>query len=345
MSAAPSVSVVVPVLNAARTLPYCLGSLERLDPAPSQVLLVDNGSTDGSLGLLRAFAERRSGARALEEPRRGAAAARNAGIRAATGDVVAFTDSDCEPESEWLDHLTRPFTDARVGAVAGRVTAAPAGSITELFSALYTLQSPNLPARLTHWTPWQGGFPTANLAVRRRRLEELGGFDERIEIYGEDYDLCARLYTAGAEVAYEPEAVVVHHHRTSVAGMLRQTFGFGRAHPFLLNRHAPRGLWIDLPFRSFGPTGFPGRAWVDLAAADKKVLAILLLGAVYGPSLWLLAPYAGWLVVLARRRARIAGAPVSLLGGMALAGMLLLKSGAMTAGRWYGSARYGAVCF
>ena len=340
-----SVSVVVPVLNGARTLQRCLGALERLDPAPSEVLLIDNGSTDGSLGLLRAFAGRRSGARALEEPRRGAAAARNTGIRAATGDVVAFTDSDCEPDSGWLDHLIRPFTDAHVGAVAGRVAAARAGSITELFSALYTLQSPDLPARLTHWTPWQGGFPTANLAVRRRRLEELGGFDERMEIYGEDYDLCARLYTAGAEVAYQPEAVVVHHHRTTVAGMLRQSFGFGRAHPWLLKRHAPRGLWLDLPFRSFGLTRFPGRAWVDLAAADKKVLAILLLGTVYGPSLWLLVPYAGWLTAATGRRARLAGAPVSLLGGLALAGMLVLKSGAMTAGRWYGSARYGALCF
>lgn len=340
-----SVSVVVPVLNAARTLPGCLGALASLEPGPHEIVLVDNGSTDGSLGLLRAFAERRRGVHVLEESRRGASAARNAGIRAATGDIVAFTDSDCEPESGWLDRLIRPFTDSGVGAVGGRVTAAPADSITELFSALYTLQSPDLPARLTRWTPWQGGFPTANLAVRSRLLKEVDGFDERVEIYGEDYDLCARLYAAGAAIVYQPDARVAHNHRTTVRGMLRQGFGFGRSHAFLLERHATRGLWIGLPFRAFAWTGFSGRAWVDLAAADKKVLAILLLGMGYGPALWLLLPYAGWLVVLARRRARIAGAPVSLLGGMALAGMLVLKSGAMTAGRWYGSVRYGAVCF
>ncbi len=344
MSAAPSVSVVVPVLNAARTLPRCLGSLERLDPAPAEVLLVDNGSTDGSLGLLRAFAERRSGARALEEPRRGAAAARNAGIRAATGDVVAFTDSDCEPESGWLEHLTWPFTDPRVGAVAGRVTAAPAASIIELFSALYTLQSPNGPARLTRWTPWQGGFPTANLAVRRRLLNELGGFDERIEIYGEDYDLCARLYAAGAQIAYEPSALVAHHHRTTARSMLRQAFGFGRGHALLLRRHAARGLWIDLPFRSFTASWFPGRAWIDLASADKKVLALLFLGGVWTSVLWLLLPYAGWLVVSTWRRARSAGSGVPVVTALALAGLLLLKSGALTVGRWYGSVKYGAVC-
>ncbi|MGH7432183.1 MAG: glycosyltransferase family 2 protein, partial [Candidatus Methylomirabilales bacterium] len=75
-----NVSAVIPVRNAIRTLPDCLAALERLEPAPAEILLVDNGSTDGSLLLLRAFARDRAAERAqvLEEPRRGAAAARNA---------------------------------------------------------------------------------------------------------------------------------------------------------------------------------------------------------------------------------------------------------------------------
>lgn len=341
-----SVSVAVPVLNAARTLRTCLAALERLQPPPAEILLVDNGSTDGSLDLLRAFARDRMPERAqvLEEPRRGAAAARNAAIRAAKGDVIAFTDADCAPEPAWLRHLTVPFSDPAVGAVAGRVVPAPAASTLELFSALYTLRLPEGAARRNQWTPWEGGYPTANLAVRRVLAQDLQGFDESVGIYGEDYDLCARLYARGAEVAYVPEAQVAHFHRTTLGGMVRQAFGFGRSHPYLLRRHAPRGLWLDLPRWSFCWRAFPFRAWVDLASADKKVLAILLPGILYGPALLALPLYAGWLGVAAARRARRAGVPVSPGAALSLAGLLVLKAAAMTAGRWWGSLRYGGFC-
>lgn len=342
-----SVSVTVPVLNAARTLTVCLAALERLQPAPAEILLVDNGSTDGSLQLLRAFARGRAAERAqvLEEPRRGAAAARNAGIRGAKGEVIAFTDADCAPDPAWLRHLTVPFVDPTVGAVAGRVVAAPAASTLELFSALYTLQLPARPARRRHWMPWEGGYPTANFAIRRALAQELEGFDESVGIYGEDYDLCARLYALGTEIVYVPEARVAHQHRTTLAGLLRQAFGFGRSHPYLLRRHARRGLWLEIPGKAVRWEGCPLPAWLDLASADKKVLAIGLLGALSPPALFLLPLYAGWLAAAAARRARRAGIPVSPVGAVGLAGLLLLKSAAMTAGRWWGSVKYGAVCF
>jgi GT2 family glycosyltransferase len=339
-----TISVVVPVRNAARTLPDCLGALARLDPAPTEVLLVDNGSTDRSLELLHALARnRRTGdVQVLTEPRRGPSAARNTGVRSAKGDVIAFTDADCVPEVAWLHYLAEPFKDPIVGAVAGRVVAAPASSIPELFSALYTLRLADKPARQRQWTPWDGGYPTANLAVRRCLLEDVGAFDEQLRI-GEDYDLCARLYGRGAEIAYVPAARVAHHHRTTLLGMLRQSFDFGRAHPCLLKRHAANGLWIEVPGRSFLCRRWPGRAWLDLASADKKMLAILALGGAYHPAVLLLPLYAIWLVVSTGRRAREAGTPVS-AAAIGLAVLLVLKSTAMTAGRWWGSLQYGALC-
>lgn len=340
-----SVSIVVPVRNAARTLPLCLPALARLNPAPSEIVLVDNGSTDDSLSALHAFQRDHSACAVLVlgESRRGASAARNAGIRAAKGEVVAFTDSDCSPDPAWLDRLIKPFADPAIAASAGRILAAPARTTVELFSALYTLQSSGLPARYDHWTPWEGGFPTANLAVRKVILDQLRGFDEVVCLYGEDYDLCARIYAQGGAIAYVPEAVVSHHHRTTVRGMVRQAFGFGRSHAYLLRRHAGRGLWLELPRRSFVLPRFPLPVWVDLASADKKVLAVLVVGAWYGPALWILAPLALWLIIGASRRAKRSGVPVR-AAAIGLAGLLLLKSLAMTAGRWWGSVRYGAIC-
>ena len=340
-----SVAVVVPVLNGEQTLPYCLNALARLNPAPAQIVLVDNGSSDRTPALLHDFAAANADRRVqvLEDRRRGAAAARNTGIRAATTDLVAFTDADCAPHPAWLRHLVVPFVDPRVGAVAGRVVSAPAASTTELFSALYTLQLPERPARHRRWTPLEGGYPTANLSVRRTLLEKVGGFD--MTGPNEDHDLCARLYAHGAEIAYVPEAQVFHHHRGTFSGMVRQAFTYGFCHPYLLGRHASHGLWLELPRRTIEWGACPIKAWVDLAAADKKLLAMLGLG-IFVPSTLALPPlYLVWLAVSASRRARRVGVRVGPGAALQLGLLLVVKSFAMTIGRWRGSLKYGVLCF
>ncbi len=341
-----NVSVVIPILNAVHTLPFCLAALTELRPAPQEIILVDNGSTDGTVDLIQSFARDHGsrGVRVLHETQRGPSAARNAGFRAVRGDVVAFTDSDCAPEPAWLSSLIQPFEDQAIGAVAGRVVAAPAAATIELFNSLYTLQLPEHPAHHSYWTPWKGGYPTANLAVRRLLLQKLHGFDEDMRT-GEDHDLCARIYADGAELAYNPAARVSHYHRTTVTGTLRQAFGFGRAHPKLLRRHTGRGLWVDLPGRPVSWNNWPIRTWIDLASADKKMVAILLLGIIYDPLFVLLPAYGIWLVATTQRRAKEVAGPISLTTAISLAGLLVLKSGAMTLGRWWGSVKYGALCF
>ena len=95
--------VVIPVLNAARTLLILFDALDRLAPAPLEILFVDNGSTDNGPTLMRSFAERTErGVKTLVEPKRSASAACNTGIRPAKGEVVAFTDSDCGPDPRWF---------------------------------------------------------------------------------------------------------------------------------------------------------------------------------------------------------------------------------------------------
>ena len=340
------VSIVVPVLNAARTLPECLAALDRLDPQPLEIILVDNGSTDGSLQLLRQFSRERTvgSTYMIEERQRGPSAARNAGVRIAKGEVIAFTDADCAPKPDWLHHLTKPFADSAVGATAGGIVPAPTTSTVELVSALYTLRSPDRPVYRKQWSPWEGGYPTANLAVRRALLEKLGGFDESM-MTAEDQDLCARLYAQGLILAFTPDASVSHYHRSTVGGLVRQAFGFGRGHADLLRRHTSGGLWLSLPRRPVTWGTCPVRAWVDLASADKKVLAILGLGAWHSPLFLLLPIYGFWLAGHVNRRAKDLAVPVSLTATLSLVGLLVLKSAAMTLGRWRGSLRYGVLCF
>jgi GT2 family glycosyltransferase len=344
---APRVSLVIPVLNAGQSLPHTLRAVGGLTAPPEEVVFVDNGSTDESLSLIRQFQADTSRFRVLlfREPRRGASVARNAGVHQATGEIIAFTDADCAPEGNWLLHLVAPFQDAAVGAVAGRVIPAPPSCTMDLLGALYTLQLPDRPARHRQWTPWGGGFPTANLGIRRSLFLSLGGFDEQVGIYGEDYDLCARIYAQGLEIAYAPDARVAHYHRTTLAGMLRQAFGFGRSHAYMLRRSGMRGLWLELPRLATTWMKCPVPAWVDLASADKKVLTLLLIGVAYPLAAILIPLYAAWLAVQVYRRAHRSGYPVRPSGAFPLAGLLVLKSAAMTAGRWWGSVRYGRLCF
>lgn len=341
-----TVSLVLPIKNAARTLPACLAALDRLRPAPTEVLLVDNGSTDASVTLLQAWSEqaRHFEVRLLRETKPGAAAARNAAVCMTRCEIVAFLDADCVPQLDWLAHLLAPFDDAATGAVAGRIFGVFDRTLCELFCSLYTLQSSRESTTHRKWTPWSGGFPTANLAVRRRHLTELEGFDESVKIYGEDYDLCARLYERQAALVYTPAACMIHNHRTTLAGLIRQAFGFGRSHAYLLCRHRPQGLWIELPRRLVQWPSVPFMCWVDMASPDKKALALLGLGCLYWPLMWLLPLYLLWLIHETNARARAAGFPVSLSRSFSLAWLLIAKAGAMTAGRWWGSVRYRALC-
>jgi len=309
-------------------------------------VLVDNGSTDDTRARLTAFAASGPAAKVvvLDEPLQMADPKRNTGARAATGEIIAFCDADCCPRRDWLAALGAPLADPSVGAVAGRLHSTPPAGVVEVFSSLFTLQAPAGPARHTRWTPWAGGFPTANLAVRRALLERVGGFDESVAIYGEDYDLCARLYATGAAIVYTPEAGVEHQHRVTLRAMVRQAFGFGRSHAWLMRRHVPRGLWLDLPRASIARPGFPLAVWIDAGAPDKKMLALLALGLAWRPLLVLAPVYGGWLWLDVGGRARARGLALSATARWGLVGCLLAKAAAMTCGRWWGSLRYGRAC-
>jgi len=220
------VSVVIPVRDRAAGLAATLAAL-----GPGQhVIVVDDGSTtpvraDGAEVIRRA----RSG---------GPAAARNAGWRAATSDVIAFLDADCEPEPGWLATLLPHFADPALGAIAPRIESAAGGAPSWLGTYEHRHSSLDLglreaPVRPGSVVPY---VPTAALAVRRQALIDTGGFDEALR-YGEDVDLVWRLGKRGWRVRYQPAATVTHPARTSLFPWLRQRHHYGRAAAPLAARH------------------------------------------------------------------------------------------------------------
>lgn len=228
-------SIVVPVRNGAATIGACVRSLLDTDtPAGRrEIIVVDNGSTDGTASILQ-----RLPVRYLHEPRRGAARARNAGVRVAGGDVVAFTDADCVVSRGWLRALGQAFVAGAAG-VAGEIVGYPPRTAAERYAARVRhlapqkyLARPMLPFAVF-----------ANLAFRRDVFDRVGLLDEAMTA-GESTEFCTRFRRGtGSELVYAPRAVVFHRHRPTARALFRQQWDYGRGHALLYIKYRDEIPW------------------------------------------------------------------------------------------------------
>lgn len=340
------ISVVVPVFNAEKTVAACLESLYGQTCKPLEIIVVDNGSTDGTQAIIGEMMHRSMDIpiQCLRETRQGPSFARNRGASHARGKIIAFLDADCIADSSWLGRLSRSFDRAEIGAVAGSVIGFDRETTIGKFHALFTLRA--LPSsRLFHeFNLVSGGFPAANLTIRSTLFRSLGGFDETIPFFAEDHDLCARIYQSGVQIFFNKEAIVYHQHRQSLQTTWRQSYGFGTGHATLLKKHFQRMLIIEMARWRYLSRRWPLRAWVDIAAADKKFILCLLLTALWPPFAAVLALY---LILLYRNMGqRLEQDQIEADYGekWALVFLLLFKSLAMTCGRWRGSLAQGVLC-
>lgn len=212
-------SVVVPTRDRAQKLRGCLAALG----AEHEVIVVDDGSVEREL-VAEIVAE--AGARLVRLEGRGPAAARNAGTGAAGGEVVCFTDDDCEPEPGWAARLGAPILAGETECTAGRtVVATDASAADRAWQAIanHLQQMAAEPG-----SPSPGFAPTCNLGCSRRLLEELP-FDERFPLAaGEDRDWAARAAARGASLGFVPAATVVHRPGLDTRSFLRQQYRYGR---------------------------------------------------------------------------------------------------------------------
>jgi cellulose synthase/poly-beta-1,6-N-acetylglucosamine synthase-like glycosyltransferase len=241
-SMAPRVSVIVPVYNGASEIGRCLDAVLAQDFSDYEVVVVDNGSTDGTGDLVA----KRPVTVVREDDTPGSYAARNRGIEAAHGDLIAFTDADCAPAPDWLSRLVPLFDDAHLHVAGGEVEAAPADNEV----AAYMAARGFLSHRHTMTHPFRPYLQTANVMYRRAVFDAVGPFTPEL-LSGGDADMSWRAQEAGlGPIRFVPEARVLHHHRTDVPGLVTQRYKWGLGAGCLARLWGPKmgttGLGIAL---------------------------------------------------------------------------------------------------
>ena len=220
----PRVSVVVCTYNGSRTISECLDALTRLDYPDYEVIVVDDGSTDGAAAIARRYA-----CRLIQTENRGLSSARNAGLGAATGEIVAYLDDDASPDPHWLTYLAATFLSSSHAGVGGPNVAPPGdGPIAECVA-----RAPGGPVHVLLTDREAEHIPGCNMAFRKACLEAIGGFDPRFRVAGDDVDVCWRLQERGWTLGFSPAAMVWHHRRNSLYAYWKQQIGYGRAEAML----------------------------------------------------------------------------------------------------------------
>ena len=258
-SRAPLISVVIPVLNGVSTIARQLDALRHQTAPPDfEVIVSDNGSTDGTVGLVSRIAEDWPELRVLTTAvRPGASAARNAGVAAARAAAIAFCDADDVVGSGWLAAVNRGLEEYDL--VTGPTE-------YDLLNSRRTADGRGRAG--VDAAPLIGGGPLLsyafghNIGVRKSVAVNVGGFDESLLGGGDDVDFAWRVQLAGGLFGWIPEALVHYRVRPSLRALFKQMQRYSAAHDAVYGKHP--SLWPAPPYR-IGLTGIVRRGLPQIA--------------------------------------------------------------------------------
>jgi GT2 family glycosyltransferase len=231
----PRFSIIVCTRNGRARIGGCLKAIQRSHRTfpNSETLVIDDGSSDGTADYVR---ENFPWVRLVELEPCGLSVARNTGAAAASGEILAFTDDDCEPDPEWLARLCPLFQAGTYAAAGGPNLPPPPRSWEEAV----VCAAPGAPSHVMLDDEEAEHLPGCNLVVTRTAFEAIDGFDPQFHTAGDDVDFCWRLRDAGFRLGFVPGAFVWHWRRPSVRAFLRQQLGYGAAERRLLAKHPDR---------------------------------------------------------------------------------------------------------
>jgi glycosyltransferase involved in cell wall biosynthesis len=241
----PRISVIVCAYNGASTLRYCLDGLRALDYPKYEVIVVNDGSTDATDRIALEY-----GFRLISTKNQGLASARNVGLEASTGEIVAYLDADAWPDPHWLSHIAFSFLTSSHAGVGGPNIPPPGdGAVAECVA-----NAPGGPTHVLLSDREAEHIPGCNMAFRKSALEAIGAFDGRFRVAGDDVDICWQLQNEGLTVGFNAGAVVWHRRRNRVRSYLKQQYEYGKAEALLERK------WPDR-YNPVGHLAWAGRVY------------------------------------------------------------------------------------
>ena len=227
----PRISVVVCSYNGSRTIRDCMEGLLKLDYPDFEVIVVNDGSTDSTPEIVAEYPFK-----LINTPNMGLSNARNTGMIAATGEIVAYTDDDAHPDPHWLKYLAAALLKTEHAGIGGpNIAPRDDGEIAECVA-----NAPGGPVHVLVSDTEAEHIPGCNMAFRREALKAIGGFDPQYRAAGDDVDVCWRIQEKGWTLGFSPAAMVWHHRRNSIRDYWRQQKGYGKAEALLERKWADK---------------------------------------------------------------------------------------------------------
>ena len=258
----PRISVVVCSYNGGATIGNCCEGLAQVEYPDFEVIVVNDGSTDDTESIVRRYEFR-----IIKTENLGLSSARNTGLEAASGEIVAYVDDDARPDPHWLQYLAIAFLETgHVGIGGPNIAPAGDGNVAECVA-----NAPGGPVHVLISDTEAEHIPGCNMAFRKSALQAIGGFDPQFHAAGDDVDICWRLQKAGGTLGFSPGASVLHHRRNSVLSYWKQQKGYGKAEA-LLERKWPE------KYNGFGHLTWAGRLYGKGLAHSKYWARYLLRG-------------------------------------------------------------------
>jgi glycosyltransferase involved in cell wall biosynthesis len=245
-----NVSVIIPAYNAGKTIAQTLEAVLAQADEKVEIIVVDDGSADGTAEIVKRFP-----VKYLRQENQGPASARNLGVINAQTEIILFLDSDCVPQSGWLQAMTAPFANPEISGVKGRYITRQKSLVARFVQLEFEERYRMLEKRnfIDFVDSYSAGF-------RKSAFQAVGGFDESFpKADNEDVDLSYKLSKAGCKMVYAPSAVVEHTHPATIVKYLKVKFG--------------RGYWRTVVYRRH-----PGKAVSDSYTPQTLKLQILTVG-------------------------------------------------------------------
>ena len=273
------ISVIIPTFNSAKELTKCLESFktQTLSNENFEVMVVDDGSNDGTKDAAAKYP-----VRYIYQQNRGPAAARNNGANQAQGEIILFTDADCEPQPNWIEEMIKPLDNPQVVGVKGVYKTRQ----KELVARLVQIEYEHKYERMKKFK-YIDFIDTYSAGYRKDIFLKYNGFDERYpKASVEDQEFSFRLSHDGHKMVFNPDAVVYHKHSASLMGYLRKKYKIAFWKVFLLKRHpgkiktdthTPQILKIQMMLALSALLGIAGPVYQPMYyVSGLSVLAFLL---------------------------------------------------------------------